>query len=115
MKSLAPDKVMLPTTTNDRVEIISNWNSEIKGDFLKMRINNAQEIIIPRSSFSKVALLLASEEEQLAMIPTKSMRVRHLAKSVTIRLTRDMCKGTPITIPVSFDIPLDGELPVIQQ
>jgi len=109
-----PEKMRLPTiTTDDKVEVILNWNEDVDGEYIKLRVNDGEDMVIPRSSFCKVAMLIANEEEQMAMIPTKSVSVRHLSKIVTIKLTKDCRRGEEIRIPVSFDIPLNGEMPII--
>ena len=70
-----PERISLPTVGGERAEVDCNWNSSVSGEYLKLRING-EEAIIPRGSFSRIAMWLASEEEQDAMIPTKTIKIR---------------------------------------
>jgi len=111
-----PEKIRMPTVSGGQAEVICNWSEGVKGEFLKLRVND-EEVIIPRSSLSKVAMWLATEEEQDAMIPTKSINVRTLKKVVTIQLQKRMEPGEMLHIPVEFKIPLnkDFEVPIIHK
>ena len=110
----SPEKITMPVASAGKCEVICNWRAGIKGDFLKLRVND-EEVVIPRSSFSKVAMWLASEEEQDQMIPIKQVSVRNLKKTVTIRLNRNMKMGEYLTVPVQIKVQLpDGaHLPII--
>ena len=108
-----PERLFIPSVSGKKVEVDCNWCVGVNGDYLKIRLGD-EETIVPRDAFSRVAMWLASQEEQEALIPTKQVPVRHLTKNVTIKLTKNLKRGERITIPVSFDIPLNGDsLPII--
>ena len=109
-----PERIRLPSITGDNIEVHCNWNKDTKGEYLKL-VFNGQEAIIPTSSLAKVAFWTANEEEQVDMIPTQSIQVRHLKKDVTIQLNKDMRAGSYLTIPVEFKIPLNKlqDIPII--
>lgn len=113
-----PQRIRVPVVTQGEMDVITNWNNQIKGNYLKIRVNG-EEVIVPRSSFSKVAMVLANEEEQEAMIPVKSVPIHELKKIVTLKLTRDMKAGQMLTVPVEMKVPRsafkdpDGLVPII--
>lgn len=114
-----PERYRIPVVTQGEMDVVTNWNNQIKGDYLKIRVNG-EEVIVPRSSFSKVAMALANEIEQESMIPMKQVPITELRKTVTIKLNKDMKMGEYLTIPVEFKIPRsafkdpDGMVPIIQ-
>lgn len=97
----------LPTIDGTDVRVLTNWNDKVNGEYLKI-VMGEQTAIIPRASFTSAALLLGNEEEQMKLIPTKSTQIRRFTKTVTVALQKDMVAGTELTIPVSFEVPLDG-------
>lgn len=103
-----PERIRMPTVSGGLAEVHCNWAEGLNGEYLKL-IVNSEEVIMPTSSFTKIALWLASEIEQEAMIPVKQIPFTDLRKTVTIKLTKDMKMGELITIPVSFKIPRDQQ------
>ena|SRR3990167_3648213 len=105
-----PEKFVIPTVTGGKLEVLVNWNQTSSGcGFVKLRTADGKEFVIPRIAFIRVAMFLGKEAEQEALIPTKSVSIRHLSKDVTIRLRKDMLAGETLTIPVSFDVPLNAD------
>lgn len=100
------EKMKIPNAYGEKTEIEVNWYPKSNGDYIKIRVGN-KESVIPRTTFLKAAMLVGSEDEQVDLIPTKSIPVRHLTKKVVVRLTKDMEKGQLLTIPVVFDVRLD--------
>ena len=111
-----PEKFYLPTVSKDKVEMIVNWNKASNDcEFVKMRINGKKEIVIPKCVLIRTAMFLGNEEEQEALIPTKNVTIRQYKKKMTIRLLKDMREGESLTIPVSFDIPLNEDtFPILE-
>lgn len=108
-----PERIQLPTIGGERVEIDCNWTDAARGEFVKLRIED-KEAIVPVSSLARIVMWLAKEEEQDAMIPTKSVKIRQFSKVVTIRLKKDMRAGDKLSIPVKFDVPLNAEtMPIL--
>ena len=97
----------LPTIDGTDIRVLTNWNDKVNGEYLKI-VMDGKTAIIPRASFTSAALLLGNEEEQMKLIPTKTTRIRRFTKTVTVALQRDMAAGSELTIPVSFEVPLDG-------
>lgn len=98
-------KEYIPTISDDHITFQDSWT----GEFVKIRLND-KEVIVPRSSLLRAAHSMGTYEEQEEMMPMKTIEVKQLHKNVTIKLTKTAKKGTEITIPVTFDIPLaEGE------
>lgn len=109
-----PEKMFLPTIDSTIVEVFCNWNDKVKGEYLKISVDG-KNFITPRSAFLKVAMIVANKEEQVDLVPTKSIPVRVFEKRVTVKLKKNMRMGELLTIPVSFSVPLNknGDLAVL--
>lgn len=96
----------IPTLDGTDIRVLTNWNEHVKSNFLKI-VFEGKSAVIPRGSFTTAALLLGNEEEQMSLIPTKTTQIRRFTKNITVKLTKDMTEGSELTIPVSFEVPLD--------
>jgi hypothetical protein len=102
-----PEKFRLPTSSRDRVELLVNWNEDVAtAQYVKMRINDEYDIIIPRTAFIRAAMFIGDAEEQEELIPTRQIPIRRVKKKVTVELLKDFKAGETITIEPSFDVPL---------
>lgn len=113
-----PERLRIPTKGKHSLDVIVNWNDDAENcQFVKLRVDNSYDIIVSRASFIRAALLIGNEEEQESLIPTKTIPVKQIRKTYTVRLTKPMNEGETITIPIELDIPLiaDDDLPSVAQ
>ena len=102
------ENARIPTVNGSDCRIEINWNDMVCGKFIRITIDG-REALIPQSAFVRFAMLISNEDEQEALIPTKQVLVRSYQKNVTIRLKKDMRAGEMITIPVTIDVPREGQ------
>lgn len=104
----------LPTVDSGSMQIVVNWNPLVENaDFVKV-IVNGEEVVIPRVAFVRAAMVVGTADEQENMIPVKQIQIRKFKKTVTIKLAKDFKQGETIQIPVSFEVPLNGDtLPIL--
>lgn len=105
---LGHEHARIPAVNGAECSIEINWNDMVQGKFIKISIDG-QEAVIPQNAFIRFAMMIANEDEQEALIPTKQILVRSYQKNVTIRLRKDMRAGEAITIPVTIDVPREGQ------
>lgn len=103
-----PEKLKLPTLSGPPLEVLTAWTKGAGSKFLKLRIGDT-EIVIPRESFVRAAMLLGDEEEQEALIPTTKTTMRYFGKLMTLRLTKDMKQGETLQVPVRLQVPVTEE------
>lgn len=99
-----PERIMLPTIVGSQASIDLNW-SHGSSEYVKLQVGR-HSAVIPRAAVVRLAMMLAKEEEQDNLVPTKQVRMRHFSKKYTVRLKKDMAEGELLTIPVSFDVEL---------
>lgn len=110
------EKIRVPTFgRSKRLDIVTNWSDKLGGKYVKLLIDNTDPILIPVSSFLRLALLISEEEDKEKLVRIKTIPVRQFKKTVTIRLAKDFKQGQTITIPVEFNIPTKELLNVLEK
>ena len=111
----SPERFRVPTKGPDKVDFFLNWTRAVDNcEYVKMQVNGGNAILIPKSAFLRIALLLGNEEEQDSLIPTKSVRIRQFRKEFTIKVLEDVRKGEEIKFTGTFDVPLNADvLPIL--
>lgn len=106
----APEKLRLPTAGTADAFIVVNWNEAARGEYVKI-IVDGREAVVPRAALVRAVLLVGSDDEQMDIIPTKQIRIRHYKKNVVLQLKKDMKAGEFIRTSVSMDLPYDETTP----
>lgn len=101
------EKMKIPNIRGENTELEFNWYPKSNGEYVKIRVGD-KESVIPRGAFLRAAMLIGTENEQVDLIPTQSVPVRHFIKKVVLKLTKSMEKGEYLTVPVAFDVRLDS-------
>lgn len=105
-----PEKFKIPVHGPHKVEFIVNWTKATQAcEFVKMRIDGRDDILIPVSSFIRTAMFLANEEQQDALIPMTSVKVKQVRKQFNLKLTKDMKAGEELVFNAAFDVPIGGD------
>ena len=106
----------MPTIGRGRkVDLVTNWNDKLRGNYIKLILDDKESVLIPTSSFLKLALLLSKEEDKDKFVQVRQIPVRQFKKTVTITLAKDFRQGSKISIPVEFNIPTKDLLSVIAE
>lgn len=111
-----PERFRVPTVGKDKVEFLVNWTKAAVDNcqFIKMRINGKNDILLLKGVLMKLALYLGNEEEQDSLIPTKSIQIHQFRKEFTIKVLEDLKKGQEIKFVGSFDVPVNSDtLPIL--
>ena len=105
------EKFRVPTkSAKHKVEFLVNWTQATKQcEFIKMRIDNKFDILIPKESFMRIAMFLGDEDEQDKLIPTQTVKVKQVRKQFKLKLTKDMKAGEILDFNASFDVPMTGD------
>lgn len=99
-----PEAFRVATANGATMNVEYNW-SPYSGDNVKLIING-EEAIVAATDLTQVALISAGEEDQERLIPSKIMKRRTFRKTQTLKLSKDMPKGSILTIPAEFSIDL---------
>lgn len=103
-----PEKLRIPSIFGPKVEVTVNWTVHAKEKYVKLRVGN-EESIVPREDFVRCLLMLAKDDEQDDMIPTKNVKIRHFEKHVVVRIPAKLTGGDLMAVTVPFDVPLSEE------
>lgn len=112
-----PEKFRLPTVGRDKVEMYVNWTKAVDNcGYVKMRINDGDAIMIPKTALIKLAMYLGNEDEQDKLIPTRTVNIREYRKVFTIKLREDLKAGQEVKFVGTFDVPVsDDVIPILDR
>jgi len=103
-----PERFFIPTANKKRVTATVTTRGPTK-DFIKLKVGS-ETAIIPISSLYKMILVLANEDEQDAMVPTRQMVRRKFVKTIGLRIPKGLPEGELfyLEVPMEFDLPADA-------
>lgn len=90
-----------------------NWSKRYK-DCLKFTIGD-QNAIIPKAELFQLLFIVSNPEQQMAMIPVQTQKVRLYARKHTVKLNKDMKAGEILNVHCEINVPLIVENTIRQR